>query len=91
MKGDAPFRAGEATSPAAQGTREVTRQWSEQANSIAKDGVRSLTGALKGTVVAWRRLGGCLSDPPITLGLDRMTNRLHSHSWGFPGCGPTHW
>ena len=78
--------------PAAQGTHEVTRQCSEQANSISeKDGVRNDRG-LEGTVVAWERLGGCCRGSPVTLGLDGTGSLSYTLTLGgSPGCGPTHW
>lgn len=70
MKGDRSFQGWRASRlpPAAQGTREVTRQWSEQANSISeKDGVRNDRG-LEGTVVAWSVWEDAVEDPPSPLG-----------------------
>lgn len=64
----APFRAGEPEGFLLCVDCEVTRQWSEQANSISeKDGVRNDRG-LEGTVVAWSVWEDAVEDPPTPLG-----------------------
>ena len=75
-----------------QGTPEVTRQWSEQANSISeKDGVRN-DRVLEGTVEAWERLRGCCRGSSVTLGLDGTGGLSYMLPLrGSSGCGPTHW